>query len=103
MRRVPDRYFEEMYATSEDPWGFESSAYEQRKYAITVASLGRERYQRAFEPGCASGVLTARLAERCDQIVAWELMPTIAARARARLGDLSHVSIENASLPERWA
>ena len=32
-------YFEQMYRNHADPWGFESSLYEQRKYAVTVASL----------------------------------------------------------------
>ena len=32
-------YFDEMYRDVDDPWKFETSVYEQRKYAITVASL----------------------------------------------------------------
>ena len=32
-------YFEQMYRDSDDPWAFETSPYEQRKYAVTVASL----------------------------------------------------------------
>ena len=32
-------YFEEMYRASDDPWEFGTSPYEQRKYAVTVASL----------------------------------------------------------------
>ncbi len=41
-------YFERMYRDSVDPWDFESSAYEQRKYAVTVASLPRPRYRSAY-------------------------------------------------------
>ena len=50
-------YFDEMYRDVEDPWNFETSHYEQRKYAITVASLPRSRYRSAYEPGCSIGVL----------------------------------------------
>lgn len=102
MSRVGNEYFAEMYATSDDPWGFETKWYEKRKYAITVASLPCARYGRAFELGAASGALTERLAERCDSILAWELVPKIAARARTRLAHLSAVTVETASVPERW-
>ena len=50
-------YFEEMYRDSDDPWEFGTSPYEQRKYAVTVASLPRSRYRSAYEPGCSIGVL----------------------------------------------
>ena len=42
--------FEQMYRDSDDPWAFETSPYEQRKYAVTVASLPRLRYRSAYEP-----------------------------------------------------
>ena len=60
-------YFEQMYRDHPDPWEFESSLYEQRKYAVTVASLPRSRYRSAYEPGCSIGVLTELLATRCDR------------------------------------
>ena len=52
-----------MYAGAEDPWGFRSRWYEQRKRDVTLAALTRPRYRRAFEPGCSIGVLTAALAD----------------------------------------
>ena len=48
-------YFESMYRDAVDPWQFETSAYERRKYAITVSSLPRASYRSAFEPGCSVG------------------------------------------------
>ncbi len=62
-------YFESAYAESSDPWNLVSD-YEQRKYALTVASLPRSSYAAAFEPGCSIGVLTGLLAQRCERIVA---------------------------------
>ena len=67
---LPPTYFADMYAGAEDPWGFRSRWYEQRKRDVTLAALTRPRYRRAFEPGCSIGVLTAALADRCDEVVA---------------------------------
>ena len=47
--------FERMYQRDRDPWSFETSEYEQRRYDLTVAALVRPRYRRGFEPGCAIG------------------------------------------------
>ena len=41
----------ELYADGADPWRA-GSWYERRKRAVVLASLPRERYRRAFEPGC---------------------------------------------------
>ena len=99
---VEDAYFEAMYAGSEDPWGFRTRWYEQRKRALTLACLPRERYARAFEPGCAIGVLTRGLADRCDRLLAWEGAPEAADRAREELADTPHVEVECARVPRRW-
>ena len=68
--RLPDAYFDEMYAGGDDPWQLSTRWYEQRKYAITLAMLPRRRYRHAFEPGCSIGTLTALLAQRCDRVTA---------------------------------
>jgi Nodulation protein S (NodS) len=64
---TPKSYFEGMYSGDPDPWDFEGSPYEQRKYSLTMASLPRPRYRFAFEPGCSIGVLTSMLAGRCNR------------------------------------
>ena len=69
-------YFEQMYRDHPDPWEFESSLYEQRKYAVTVASLPRSRYRSAYEPGCSIGVLTELLATRCDRLLSSDIIPS---------------------------
>jgi trans-aconitate methyltransferase len=102
MNHLPVEYFERIYAAGPDPWGFESRWYEARKYALTLAALPRRRYARAFEPGCSIGVLTEQLAARCDALIACELVPDIAARARARLAALRHVEVRELAIPERW-
>lgn len=95
-------YFDAMYSSSDDPWGFRSRWYERRKRALTTASLPRERYGRAFEPGCAIGLLTGDLATRCDEVVAWEGAAEAAARAREETAAAGHVAVRRARVPEEW-
>lgn len=64
-----DEQFDAMYADSADPWRFEGSFYEHRKRALTLAVLGRPRYERVLEVGCATGKLTERLAERSNSLI----------------------------------
>ena len=94
--------FERMYQQDPDPWSFATSAYEQRRYDLTVASLLRPRYRRGFEPGCAIGELTRRLATRCDQLVALEPSPTALAVARQRCAGIGNVSFVAGELPRDW-
>jgi hypothetical protein len=68
-------YFEDVYAASEDPWGFTTRWYEERKYSLSLAMLPRRRYGDAFEPGCSIGVLTAMLASRCDRLLSCDVSP----------------------------
>ena len=96
------RYFAEMYESDGDPWDFESSAYEHRKYALTLASLPRPRYGSAFEPGCSIGVLTGMLAARCDHLLATDVVPAALVRARNRLASQRHVTLEQQAIPEDW-
>jgi predicted TPR repeat methyltransferase len=96
------RYFDDMYDGSADPWGFESSAYEQRKYALTDACLPKPRYRAAFEPGCSVGVLSEILARRCDHLLATDIIPAALAKAATRLADQPHVVVEERAIPEDW-
>ena len=99
---VPVASFEEKYRAEADPWRFATSEYEQRRYELTVALLPAARYRKAFEPGCAIGELTMRLARRCDHVLAIDSSPTVVARARARCQRFSNVTIEVGELPQDW-
>lgn len=92
-------YFERMYAASDDPWHLDDNPYEQRKHALTVACLPRERYRRGFEPGCSIGLLTALLAPRCDELVATDAVAEPLVAARRRVPD-EHVSFAQSALPD---
>jgi SAM-dependent methyltransferase len=99
---LPPAYFDRLYDRDPDPWGFESRWYEQRKYAVTVASLPRPRYRRGLEVGCSVGVLTLLLAERCASLLAVDVADGAVEAARRRLADLAHVSVERRALPGDW-
>jgi SAM-dependent methyltransferase len=95
-------YFDQMYGRESDPWGFETSDYEQRKYALTVASLPKGRYRSCYEPGCSIGVLTELLARRCDRVVAIDFVASALVEARRRLAAAPHVTIEERSVSRQW-
>jgi trans-aconitate methyltransferase len=99
---LPADYFARMYATSDDPWGFRTRWYEERKRAVTLAALDRPRYHRGFEPGCSVGVLTAGLAERCDALLASDVDPSAALAARSAVQAYPHVVVEQRSVPDNW-
>ena len=62
-------YFEALYGTNPDPWKFETSEYEANKYANTIAVLPKQQYHSALEIGGSIGVLTEKLAYRCDSLL----------------------------------
>ncbi len=95
-------YFDEMYRSDPDPWQFESSWYEQRKYALTMAALPDPRYESGFEPGCSIGVLSSLLAERCDQLLASDIVPDVVASARERCRTSVDARFEVRAIPEEW-
>lgn len=82
---LPDGYFDDVYRANDDPWHFETSAYEAAKYARTLAALPREHYARALEVGCSIGVFTARLAPRVDRLLSVDVSGKALDSARERL------------------
>jgi hypothetical protein len=102
MTSTSRNYFEEMYAESDDPWDFATSDYEQRKYALTVASLPRAHYANAFEPGCSVGVLSEYLAPRCHRLLASDIIMAPLTRAVDRLERYPNVQVEERSIPDEW-
>lgn len=99
---IEPSYFDAMYDGAADPWGFASRWYERRKYAVSIALLPRERYQRAFEPGCSIGVFTGMLAQRCAAVLSCDAAVAAVAAARARTRQLPHVRVERRLIPRDW-
>ncbi len=97
---LPADYFDQIYAENADPWGFASRWYEQRKYAMTLASLPAARYRSGLEVGCSIGVLTAQLAPRCSSLVAIDPSATALAAAQTRVPP--SVRLIRGAVPDDW-
>jgi cyclopropane fatty-acyl-phospholipid synthase-like methyltransferase len=103
--RLPDAYFDRMYAGVEDPWQLSTRWYEQRKYAITLALLPDRHYRHALEPGCSIGTLTVQLARRSDHVTAMDVVDAALRSADARLrqaGCRDRVTLYQSSLDTTW-
>ncbi len=96
---LPADYFDDIYRAERDPWRFETSPYEAAKYAATLTALPRERYRSAFEIGCSIGVLTARLAERCDRLLSVDLSELALDEARRRTAMQPQVELRQMAVP----
>src|SRR3954462_13921340 len=55
-----------------------------------------------FEPGCSTGMLTERLAARCDRLLAVDAVPAATATAAARMAAFPHVQVATARMPADW-
>lgn len=98
---APAARFAELYEGGQDPWAGDSW-YERRKRRVVLASLPRERYRSAVEPGCGTGDLTLELAARCDHLLATDYVADAADRARAavRTAGADGVEVRAAALPD---
>jgi predicted TPR repeat methyltransferase len=99
---LPPAYFDDLYAQDPDPWRFATSEYERAKYADTIAALPCPHFGRALEIGCAIGVLTQRLAARCDALLAVDVAAAALSQARARCHGLDHVRFARMRIPQEW-
>jgi SAM-dependent methyltransferase len=93
-------FFEAKYVERADPWDFAGSPYELGRYDAIIAALDHRRYRRVFEPGCSIGILTRRLTELSDSVVAIDFSATAVAQALTRCRDFPGVEMYCASLPE---
>jgi hypothetical protein len=103
---MPERqdldYIARMYASSPDPWRIGEGFYERRKRDVLLSCLPAERYRNAFEPACAGGELTVRLAERCDRLLACDVAEAAVGQTAARLADKPWVQVRRLFLPAQW-
>ncbi len=101
-KSLAPEYFEGVYDADDDPWNFTTSRYEAEKYDATVNALPREHYESAFEIGCSIGVLTARLAAKCEMLRAIDVNEKAVRQARERCANLSNVRIEKMEIPKQF-
>jgi SAM-dependent methyltransferase len=96
---LPPDYFDRIYAESHDPWSFATSEYEAGKYEATLDMLGAQRFERGFEIGCSIGVLTAKLAKRCRELVSVDVSERALAAAAERCAEQPNVRFERMIVP----
>jgi SAM-dependent methyltransferase len=101
-KTVSPQYFIEQYKRVIDPWRYESSAYERRKYQATLDALPRARYRNALELACSVGVFTNMLAPRCDSLVAVDVSPEALQRAGNNCAHRRNVRFEQHTLPQDY-
>lgn len=96
---LPAEWFDAFYARNEDPWGFDTRWYEQRKREILLASLPDLDLGSVLEIGCSTGHITARLVQRAVSVVAIDAAQAAIDRARERLRGDERVSFIRGSVP----
>jgi SAM-dependent methyltransferase len=99
---VPSSFFDETYRQSSDPWGYTSSFYETSKFRTTIRSLPKVRFKNAFEIGCAIGVLTQKLAKKCDRLLSVDYSEVGLEEARKRCHDLPQVRFQQMQIPQQF-
>lgn len=103
--RVLPRFFERRFRRP-DPWNYDQSPYERRKYELMLAILPRRGYRRALDLGCAEGLFTRRLVDSgvAQEAIGVDVSSRAVARAQARCADLARVEFHHldirTSLPE---
>lgn len=95
-------YFDRLYAADPDPWQFRTSAYEQAKYAATVAAIADQRYAAALEVGCSIGVLSERIAPLCDAFLGLDISELPLVEARARCAAMGQARFARMAVPGEW-
>jgi SAM-dependent methyltransferase len=92
-------HFTNLYLAKDDPWDLATKWHDERKYAVTVASLPRRRYRSCYEPGCSIGLLTRLLARRCDEVLAVDSVESAVVQTRDAVREFRHVRVARANLP----
>jgi SAM-dependent methyltransferase len=97
---ISDEHFLGMYDAKDDPWDLATKWHDQRKYAVTMASLPRAQYRRGYEPGCSVGLLTAMLAPRCEDLLAVDCVDSAVEQTRAAVREFPQVRVGRAMVPQ---
>lgn len=95
-------WFEDFYDRHDDPWGFETRWYEERKRGILMSSLPSARIGNVLEIGCSTGLVTRELAARADTVVGVDPVEAALRAARARLGGNDRVVLVRGQIPRDW-
>jgi LmbE family N-acetylglucosaminyl deacetylase/SAM-dependent methyltransferase len=97
-----EELFDAVHARNEDPWGYTSKWYENRKRALTLAALPSPQYSAGLEIGCSVGTLSVELAERCGSFLAVDASSTALAHATKRLSHFPAATTRHLTVPRDW-
>jgi SAM-dependent methyltransferase len=95
-------FFEQLYQENTDPWQFATSEYEAKKYAATLNALPRNLYKSGFEIGGSIGILTEKLARRCQSLLSVDVSETAQMQAIDRCQYLNNIKFEVMSVPRSF-
>ncbi len=93
-------FFENLFAENPDPWNFEESEYEKAKYAATMRLIPNDIYANCFEIGCANGMLTMLLQQRCQKLLAVDASRIAVGNASKRTAQFTNVSVMEMEIPK---
>lgn len=95
-------HFDDLYRDNPDPWGYEGSGDNAKKYAETIKILTQERYENVLEIGCSNGLFTELLANKSDQLLAIDISEEPLKAAKNRLSTNTNVTFKKAFIPDSF-
>ena len=101
-KSVPSSFFDEIFRESSDPWRYTSGFYETSKFRTTIKCLPKVQFKNAFEIGCAIGVLTQKLAKKCDRLLSVDYSEVGLEEARKRCAGRPQVRFEQMQIPQQF-
>ena len=101
-KSAPSSFFDEIFRESSDPWRYTSGFYETSKFRTTIKCLPKVQFKNAFEIGCAIGVLTEKLAKKCDRLLSVDYSEVGLEEARKRCAGLPQVRFEQMQIPQQF-
>lgn len=95
-------YFNRLYKENPDPWNFKSSIYELDKYRISIAALGKNKFENALEIGCSVGVHSGLLADVCMALLGVDISEVALNQARIACKEKSNVQFKQLNILTRF-
>lgn len=91
---------EAVYAADPDPWAAATShyRYQRRKYEVMDSLLPPGRFRRALDVGCGLGLMSRKLANRAETVMAVDVSPSAVGRARVLHADQRNLKFETHDL-----
>ena len=99
---TPSSVFDEIFRDNPDPWGYTTRFYEITKFRATIQALPKVQFKNAFEIACAIGIITEKLAPKCDRLLSVDCSELGLVEARKRCSHLPQVRFEQMQIPQQF-